>query len=87
MVFVLLIFHENTKICSRTMAEARKCDAMPLTRDFKETIKARADRDHAFRRALVEEASDCLLNNDFETAKALIRDYINATIRFEALAQ
>lgn len=59
---------------------------MPLTRDFKETIKARADRDPAFRRALVEEASDCLLNNDFETAKALIRDYINATIGFEALA-
>jgi hypothetical protein len=85
-VFVLLAFHENTKICSRTMAEARKCGAMPLTRDFKETIKARADRDPAFRRALVEEASDCLLNNDFETAKALIRDYTSGLKRWPMIS-
>lgn len=60
---------------------------MALTRDFKETIKARAESDPAFRRALVEEASECLLNNEFDTAKALVRDYINATVGFEALAQ
>jgi len=59
---------------------------MALTRDFKETIKARADRDPEFRKALVEEACECLLNNDFETAKAIVRDYINATIGFDALA-
>lgn len=60
---------------------------MALSRDFKETIKARAETDPAFRRALVEEASECLLNNEFDTAKALVRDYINATVGFEALAQ
>lgn len=60
---------------------------MALTCDFKDTIKARAERDPEFRKALVEEACDCLLNNDFETAKSLIRDYINATIGFDTLAQ
>jgi DNA-binding phage protein len=60
---------------------------MALTRDFKETIKARAERDPAFRQALAQEAIDCFLNNDVETGKALVRDYINATIGFEALAE
>lgn len=59
---------------------------MSLTRDFKETIKARADRDPEFRRALIEEATDCLLDNDFETAKAILRDYVNATVGFDQLA-
>ncbi len=60
---------------------------MPLTRDFKDTVKARAERDPEFRRALVMEASECLLDNDFVTAKAILRDYINATIGFEGLAE
>ena len=59
---------------------------MALTRDFKETIKARADQDAEFRKALVTEAIDCPLNNDFETTKAILRDDINATIGFERLA-
>ncbi len=60
---------------------------MPLTRDFKDTIKARAERDPEFRKALVEEASECLLDNDLATAKAILRDYINATMGFEGLAE
>ncbi len=59
---------------------------MTLTRDFKETVKARAVRDPEFRKALVNEAVECLLANDFDTAKSILRDYINATIGFEALA-
>ena len=59
---------------------------MALTRDFKETIKARADQDAEFRKALVAEAIECMLNDDFATAKAVFRDYINATIGFEKLA-
>jgi len=58
---------------------------MPLTRDFKETIKARAQADPAFRVALLEEALDAFLNNDLETGKLLLRDYVNATVGFEAL--
>jgi DNA-binding phage protein len=58
---------------------------MPLTRDFKETVKARAEKDSAFREALLAEALDCLLAGDTETGKAMLRDYINATMGFEAL--
>ncbi len=58
---------------------------MALTRDFKETIKARAERDAAFRSALLTEALECFLSGDAETGKAVLRDYINATIGFEAL--
>jgi len=58
---------------------------MPLTRDFKDTIKARAERDPRFRVALLEEALAAFLNADLETGKLLLRDYVNATIGFEAL--
>ncbi len=59
---------------------------MPLTRDFKETIVARAQRDSAFRRSLLKEAIDALLAGDVETGKTVLRDYINATEGFEELA-
>ena len=58
---------------------------MPLTRDFKETVKARAEQDGAFRRALLTEALDCFLAGDTDTGKAILRDYITATIGFETL--
>lgn len=60
---------------------------MPLTRDFKETVKARADADPAFRAALFTEAVELLLAGDLVTGKAILRDYINATVGFDALAQ
>jgi DNA-binding phage protein len=56
-----------------------------LTRNFKETIQARVARDRAFREALLQEGVECLLSGDMETGKALLRDYINATIGFEVL--
>jgi DNA-binding phage protein len=59
---------------------------MALTRDFKETIKARAQRDTAFRKALLGEAIECLVGGEVETGKSLLRDYINATVGFAALA-
>jgi DNA-binding phage protein len=58
---------------------------MALTRDFKETIQARAQRDPAFRRGLFQEAIEAFLNNDAETGKLLLRDYVNATVGFEKL--
>jgi DNA-binding phage protein len=60
---------------------------MPLTRDFKETVKARAARDAAFREALLTEAIELLLTGEIETGKAILRDYINATVGFERLAK
>ena len=58
---------------------------MALTRDFKETIQARVERDPAFREELLREGVECLLSGDVDTGKAVLRDYINATIGFEAL--
>ncbi len=58
---------------------------MALTRDFKETVLARARRDPAFREGLLKEGVECLLSGDVDTGKALLRDYVNATIGFEEL--
>ncbi len=59
---------------------------MPLTKDFKETVKARMERSPKFRRALLREAIECLLSGDVDTGKAILRDYINGTIGFEELS-
>ena len=58
---------------------------MALTRDFKETVQARARRDPAFREGLLQEGVECLLSGDVETGKIVLRDYINATIGFDEL--
>jgi len=60
---------------------------MALTREFKETVKERAARDPAFREALLKEAVELLLAGDLETGKAVLRDYINATVGFAKLAR
>jgi hypothetical protein len=56
-----------------------------LTRNFKETIKDRVERDSAFREELLKEGVEYLLTGDVDTGKAILRDYINATIGFNAL--
>ena len=58
---------------------------MPLTHDFKETIRARAQRDPKFRQALLCEAVECVINGESTTGKAILRDYVNATFGFPAL--
>jgi len=60
---------------------------MPLTRSFKETVKERVREDPAFRAALLAEGIDALLSGEVEVGKAIIRDFINATIGFEQLAE
>lgn len=60
---------------------------MALTRDFKETIRARAERDPEFRCALLTDAVETFLAGDTETGKAVLRDYINATVGFETLGR
>lgn len=60
---------------------------MPLTRDFKETIRARVERDPRFRKALLRESLESLLAGDIATAKAILRDYINATVGFTELSE
>lgn len=59
---------------------------MALTRQFRETVQQRAQADVRFRRALLTEAVNELLAGDLATGKALLRDYVNATVGFEQLA-
>lgn len=58
---------------------------MALTRDFKETIRARVKRDPGFRRALLREGIENFLSGDVETGKIILRDFINATVGFTKL--
>ena len=58
---------------------------MPLTHDFNETIRARAQCDRDFRQALLREAVECIINGDLATGKAVLRDYVNATVGFQDL--
>lgn len=59
---------------------------MVLTRDFKETIQARVAHDPAFREALLKEGVEAMLSGDVVTGRAVLRDYINATVGFETLS-
>jgi hypothetical protein len=59
---------------------------MPLTRSFRETIKELlADRE--FRREFLGEAVSNMVAGDLETAKSILREYINGTIGFIALGK
>jgi DNA-binding phage protein len=59
---------------------------MALTRDFNATVVARVKSDPTFAQALLDEALTLLLNGDPDTAKLILRDFVNATIGFESLA-
>src|SRR5271170_668363 len=63
-----------------------RVSAMPLTRDFKETIRARAKRDPGFRKALLREGIENFLSGDVDTGKIILRDFINATVGFTELS-
>ena len=63
---------------------------MTLTRNFRETVLARAKRDARFRRGLLQDGIALLLTGDPEDAavgRGMIRDYINATCGFDALSR
>ena len=60
---------------------------MALTRDFKETVQARAKRDPAFRKALLREAIESFISGDIQTGKIVLRDFINATVGFAKLGR
>jgi len=60
---------------------------MAVTRDFKELVQRRIARDPDFRDALLRESIDTMLSGDVDTGKAILRDYIKATIGFEKLGE
>jgi DNA-binding phage protein len=59
---------------------------MALTRSFRETIKEQlANRE--FRREFLREAVSNMVNGDLETAKSVLRKYVNGTLGFIALGK
>jgi hypothetical protein len=89
---------ERKNACSRTSTrlwrdgkttsneKGQKGEHMALTRDFKDTIRARAKRDPGFRKALLREGIENFLSGDVETGKIILRDFINATVGFTKLS-
>jgi DNA-binding phage protein len=60
---------------------------MPLTRSFKELVQRHVAEDPAFAEALLREGIDTMLAGDVDAGKAILRDYIKATIGFEKLGE
>lgn len=59
---------------------------MALTREFRNTVTASAERDPRFREALFTEALNAYFSGDTTVGKAILRDLVNATMGFEELA-
>ena len=60
---------------------------MPIAREFRETVQTRAKADARYHAAMLTVAINELLAGDLGTAKAILRDHVNATITFERLAK
>jgi hypothetical protein len=60
---------------------------MTTTSSFKELAQKRASRDAAFANKLLREGIDTMLSGDVDTGKAILRDYIKATVGFEKLGE
>jgi DNA-binding phage protein len=60
---------------------------MTLTRDFHETVVARAKRDPAFKPALLMEALQSFLEGEVAPGLIILRDCINATVGFSGLSK
>jgi hypothetical protein len=60
---------------------------MALTKSFKDLVRRRVARDADFREALLREGIDTMLTGDVETGKAILRDYIKATVASKSSAR
>jgi DNA-binding phage protein len=60
---------------------------MTLTRNFKETVTNRVERDPAFAKALLDEAATLFLSGEPDSARLILRDLVNATVGFELLSE
>lgn len=71
---------QETKVPRKQVIE------MAVTRDFKQTMVERVQRDPEFARAMLDEAATLFLNGEPEMARVILRDLVNATVGFEELA-
>ena len=53
---------------------------MTKAKDFRELVQQNVKRDAAFADALLREGIDAMLSGDLDTGKAIMRDYIKATV-------
>ena len=60
---------------------------MAVTKSFKELVQRRVASDADFAENLLREGVDTMLSGDVETGKAILRDYIKATVGFEKLGE
>ena len=60
---------------------------MALTCSYRDHVKAKIESDPQFRQALFQEAVQTLISGGVDTARAVLCDFINATIGFAALAK
>ena len=60
---------------------------MAKTKSFKELVQVQAKTDKKFAEALLREGIDAMLSGDMESGKAILRDYIKATVGFEKLGE
>jgi len=60
---------------------------MSLTRDFRELVQKRIASDPGFRDALLREGIGTMLSGDVDIGKAILRDYIKATVGFKKLGE
>jgi hypothetical protein len=60
---------------------------MALTRSFRELVQRQVVGDPAYGEGLLREGIDTMLAGDVDTGKAILRDYIKATIGFEKLGE
>ena len=72
---------------SNAKGVGKGAQAMALTRSFKELVQSRIARDPDFAAALLCEGIDTMLTGDVDTGKAILRDYIKATVGFEKLGE
>jgi hypothetical protein len=56
---------------------------MTLTRNFRETIRARIQRDPAFREELLKEGLECVRSGDAVTGTAVLRDCTDAAVGWD----
>ena len=59
----------------------------PLTRDYRETVRAWIQRDPVFREETLKCGIELLLGDEPGVGKILLRDYINGTIGFDELGK
>ena len=60
---------------------------MALTRDYKETVVARIQRDRKFARAMYAEAISAILDGETAAGLSMLRDLVHAQITFKELAR